>query len=78
MSHLTILSHSSLRLAKLWKSDGTIASYDESKYYTVTQRHVSDVHDLSAALTELEGMTSHTWHLCGRCAGSYYRQGRVP
>jgi hypothetical protein len=85
MSHLTILSHSSLRLAKLWKSDGTIASYDESKYYTVSQRPVSDVHDLSAALTELESMTS-----AGVIRGTYvgdaqaaiidkaeYREGKV-
>lgn len=53
-SQLTILTHSRARLAKLWKADGTIASYDESKHYTATSRAVSDIYTLSAELSNLE------------------------
>jgi len=52
--HVTILSHSHSRLAKLWAADGTIKPYDDTKNYSVRTEHVADINALSALLTSLE------------------------
>lgn len=52
--HLTLLHHTSLRLAKLWKADGTMAPYDSAKHFRVSQHTVDDIEQLSALLTSIE------------------------
>lgn len=54
-SHITVLTHSTGRLAKLWKADGTVAAYDETKYYKHRTVEVTSIRDLAFELRELEG-----------------------
>lgn len=51
---ITILRHSTLKLAKTWAADGTIKPYDDPKFFKLRRRGVADLTELSAALTELE------------------------
>ena len=50
---LSILTHSRNKVTKTWKADGTIAAFDDAKYYTLKQRPVASIKDLSVLLTEL-------------------------
>lgn len=54
MDKITVLTHPTNRLAKLWKQDGSIAAYDNAKYYRLQQIEVADIHELSKLLTKLE------------------------
>lgn len=58
MDHITILTHVTGRLTKLWQADGTISPYDETKNYKASQRQVADLRSLSDALRELEAQPS--------------------
>ena len=50
---LSILTHSRNKVTKTWKADGTIAAFDDAKYYSLKQRPVASIKDLSILLTEL-------------------------
>lgn len=53
---LTILRCApSLVLAKVWKADGSIEPYSRAKTFSVEQREVADIFELSIALEELQG-----------------------
>lgn len=66
---LTILTHSRSRLAKLWLADGTISSYDETKYYQVDEQQVDGIASLSEALTVLESLP-HSAVIRGKFKGA--------
>ncbi len=51
---LTILRHQSNLLAKTWRADGTVAAYDQAKFFTPTLVQLADIADLSAQLTGLQ------------------------
>ena len=51
---ITVLSHSSLLLAKRWRPDGSISAYDNAKHYTVRDVPVASFADLSKVLSILE------------------------
>lgn len=51
---ISILQHSNSLLAKTWKSDGTISAYGDAKFFTLVERTVSDLTELSALLTKVE------------------------
>lgn len=53
-SPLTILTHSNIRLAKLWRADGTISGYEDAKHYKVNQISLYGIHNLSEQLLKLE------------------------
>ena len=50
---LSILTHSRNKVTKTWKANGTIAAFDDAKYYTLTQTAVSSIESLSALLASL-------------------------
>ena len=50
---LSILTHSRNKVTKTWKADGTIAAFDDAKYYNLKQVSVAGIKDLSIRLTEL-------------------------
>jgi hypothetical protein len=50
---LSVLTHSRNKVTKTWKADGTIAAFDDAKYYTLTQTTVASIESLSALLTSL-------------------------
>lgn len=52
---LTILRHQSNLLAKTWRADGTVAAYDQAKFFAPASVPLADITDLSAQLTKLEG-----------------------
>lgn len=51
---LTILETVGPLLTKVYKSDGTVASYDDAASFKVREKPVSDIASLSALLTELQ------------------------
>jgi putative DNA primase/helicase len=51
---ISILRHNVALMAKTWKSDGTIASYGDAKYFTLEERQVNGLAELSELLTELQ------------------------
>ena len=51
---ITILRSRGLRMAKLWKVDGTIEPYANARHFTAEQAVVDDIHDLSDLLARLE------------------------
>lgn len=51
---ITILRHSTIKLAKTWQSDGSISAYQDAKYFSLVEKPVSNIRDLSKVLTELE------------------------
>lgn len=51
---LSILTHKTRRLAKLWRADGAIESYDRAKNFGIEQRTVENLSQLAALLLELE------------------------
>ena len=52
---ITVLSHTSRVLAKVWQRDGGTKSYDHAKNFTVSDHTVNHIRDLSALLLKLEG-----------------------
>ena len=52
---ISVLHHPVALMAKTWKSDGTIAPYGEAKYFTLEERQVNGLAELSELLTELQG-----------------------
>ncbi len=52
---ISILRHPVALMAKIWKSDGTITPYGEAKYFTLEERQVNGLAELSELLTELQG-----------------------
>ena len=50
---LSILTHSRNKVTKTWKADGTIAAFDDAKYYSLKQVSVAGIKDLSIRLAEL-------------------------
>lgn len=57
---LTILRHQSNLLAKTWRADGTVAAYDQAKFFTPATVPLAGIADLSAQLAKLE----HDPHAC--------------
>jgi hypothetical protein len=55
---LSVLTHPRNRVTKTWKADGTIAAFDDAKYYRLERRAVDGIESLSKLLTELEGQPS--------------------
>lgn len=51
---LSILRHSTNRLAKRWRADGSIEPYDDAKYFVFNPRKVSGIRHLSALFSKLE------------------------
>ncbi|TAN29575.1 MAG: hypothetical protein EPN31_06205 [Castellaniella sp.] len=51
---LTILRHQSNLLAKTWRADGTIAAYDQAKFFTQSSVPLAGIADLSAQLAQLQ------------------------
>lgn len=74
---VTALTHSHSALAKHWMADGTIRGYDETKNYQVDQRHVHDIHELSALLLKLEN-AKHTGIIRGQYKGEAYAAATDP
>lgn len=68
-SSITILHHPYLLLVKTWLLDGTIKAYDHAKHFTFEEKTVSNIDELSALLTRLEG-DSHACILRGNYIGS--------
>lgn len=52
---LTVLRSAGRRTAKTWRADGTVAAYDQAKYFTPSSVPLGGIADLSAELTKLEG-----------------------
>ena len=55
---LSVLTHSRNKVTKTWKTDGSIAAFDDAKYYTLTQTKVRGLTELSELLTELAACTN--------------------
>lgn len=51
---LTILRHQSNLLAKTWRADGTVAAYDQAKFFAPSSVPLAGIADLSAQLSALE------------------------
>lgn len=51
---LTILRHQANLLAKTWRADGTVAAYDQAKYFAPASVPLAGIADLSAQLAKLE------------------------
>jgi hypothetical protein len=51
---VTILTHSSLPLAKRWMPDGSVTPYGEGKHFKTQERPLDSIADLSALLSKLE------------------------
>jgi len=51
---ISVLRHPVALMAKTWKSDGTITPYGEAKYFTLEERQVNGLTELSRLLTELQ------------------------
>ena len=52
---LSVLTHGFNRVTKTWKRDGTIAAFDDAKYYRLERIPVDGIETLSTLLTELAG-----------------------
>ena len=50
---LSVLTHSRNKVTKTWKADGTIAAFDDAKYYKLKQHSVDGIEGLSVLLTAL-------------------------
>lgn len=57
---LTILRHQSNLLAKTWRADGSVAAYDQAKFFIPATVPLGCITDLSAQLAKLE----HDPHAC--------------
>ena len=68
MDVLSLLTHSTLPLAKTWLADGTIADYAKPKNFRLTTTEIHNIHDLSTTLTVLEKRT-RTCMIRGRYIG---------
>lgn len=51
---ITVLQSKGLNLCKVWKADGTIVPYSNSKWFTYEQVEVANIDDLSKLLSRLE------------------------
>lgn len=51
---LSILTHPTRRLAKLWKADGNVENYDRAKNFILSTQTIHGIDELSALLTKLE------------------------
>lgn len=49
-----VLKHPTTIVTKTWKADGTISAYEDGKQFTGTEHPVSNIHDLSNLLHQLE------------------------
>lgn len=65
---LSILTSRGPALAKQWLPDGTITDYDDAKFYTLAERRVGSITELSALLKGLERETK-TCVIRGRFVG---------
>jgi len=54
VDRLSILTHGTNYLAKVWQADGKIHSYDLAKHFTHTTKMVSNIGELSSLLSGLE------------------------
>lgn len=50
---LSVLTHSFNKVTKTWKRDGTIAAFDDAKYYQLERIPVTGIESLSELLTQL-------------------------
>lgn len=89
MELLSILRHTTNRLAKRWRADGTIEPYDDAKYFTLGYRpkmevRVGSIEELSAELWLLE-RAEHACLIRGQYIGDEaaeaadpeYKKGKV-
>lgn len=74
---ISILRHPVALMAKTWKSDGTIAPYGEAKYFTLEERQVNGLAELSELLTELQGQPK-ACIIRGKYVGDALARGRDP
>ncbi|MCH7334692.1 phage/plasmid primase, P4 family [Acinetobacter modestus] len=51
---ISVLRHSTIQLAKTWQNDGNISAYQDAKYFSLVEKPVSNIQDLSKILAELE------------------------
>ncbi|CAB4241000.1 AAA domain containing protein [uncultured Caudovirales phage] len=51
---LSVLTHTHNRVTKTWKADGTIAAFDDAKYYRLQQHTINGIDELSYLLTGLQ------------------------
>ncbi len=51
---LSVLTHTHNKVTKTWKADGTIAAFDDAKYYRLERRAVVGIESLSELLTDIE------------------------
>ena len=66
---LSILTHRTLPLAKIWHADGTISDYSKPKHFTVEQIVVDGIINLSALLYTLE-KNSYSCLIRGKYTGT--------
>lgn len=52
---ISILKHSAIPLAKTWRIDGSVTAYQDAKYFSLIEKPISNLKDLSGVLHELEG-----------------------
>lgn len=65
---ITLLTHTSNRVTKTWKADGTILPFNDAKYYRMAVREVGNMTELSALLTHIESKP-HTCLIRGAYVG---------
>ena len=82
---LSVLTHSFNKVTKTWKRDGTIAAFDDAKYYQLERIPVDGIEGLSELLTQLAGQ-QHSCLIRGKAVpldtmaerdGPQYKSGLV-
>ena len=74
---LTVLRHGSLKLAKTWRADGTVAPYDEPKQFRHERLPVDSLQALSMRLALLES-DAHACVIRGEYRGDEHARANDP
>lgn len=74
MDTLTLLRHPSKLLAKTWRANGTVAPYDQAKFFAPSSVPLAGIADLSAQLTRLE-LEPHACVIRGMYRGDDHATG---
>lgn len=74
-SYLTVLTHPTNNVTKTWKADGSIAPFDDAKYFRLQTHKVSGLDELHALLTALERQP-HACVIRGRYVGDDVAKAR--
>lgn len=72
---ITVLRHPRSLMAKIWRADGTITSYDRAKHFRYEVHKVGNIGELSKLLTKLE-RDQHACVIRGRYVGNQVAQSR--